>query len=1067
MQQARIMDARDVVVPYEQGNSVLGANDDVDMEEAQQKKRSGFETRGVLKDVDRDGDGFVTRDELEHYIGEHHVLNSKKKLFKIGFIIMVCLMFLFSFVVAGLTWGVIALTKEVTVEGDVMVSSDTGDALQCASTEIIVENGILMARHGNSSSHHRRLATDTNGNRLNDDTATALGVRNVYKKRAVSSTMPDKYFKELAWLEIISQSGSFLSLKILTIIRIPSANALCGTYLKLGTLDGTILLDEFDLYYDDVANDAFLKAGLIDYSTVSSPANRRHLSSIDHGSMRRLSGAGEFSLIGFFNAIDDADWTCKSVRKPSMPSEYSASFTLFNLCELGEDFPNQCQVHVPESPNPVPAYGLVTVDGEEYYSRLRKAYVTAEYSALVDTYPHYPGMTFVTKSYPSGLAHVYQFDGEGTLCQCQEFQNMNLRMTLPTEYLLYPLGDVGDNLFRYRLSYMGLKGHISDGNQWIHIDYFEDNTTLLPKSLIADDNILQVDSMLTGDSMEYFSSSGFDISDTAFSWCAIATKVAESGRSKTYADGETLITANSTLSEKLQYEDEEASWDWVSTPYPPVYASPASLGSNHLYYFADIYTSYNETADLYTGHDEFGEWVATILNNKPEVILSDGSTPEHLNPNGTFYVPYSLDVGGNLSFPNISYFNFTNTTNMTWINDTEIPLARSRALQETYPRSQQRQLGPRFSVAPLVPSIDIDIEKYRISYRLGSDDGHWTHYIAFRGEGCFKMICVIGEIHAAIRDGSADKNDYGGYVKVKVDVKAISVEAIVIRYDYFGGEIEYDGYLLSGGTHIASVERTETVGSQIRATAGTEFSMSKRKISKNGRAKLYNAGKVKFYARAQAFVGIGIFNIGRWITLGSYTYPIHEWGTTDTVALVNCDGSVSVDMPTGFLPPNWSLGVADVYANMASNGRFYIKLNKEGGKEHLWYTDTYSPSNKNLAAFFTFSYNGAAIMFFGIQGPDIGVHVIANLDVSMGASCDRISSTMRCLDENSNIINSDITPLSSFQKPVQMRWRLYGDGNLKAEYSIVKQRSNFYQLAWRIAWESGVRGSCALKIGAE
>jgi hypothetical protein len=526
-EEVKVTDAKDVVV--------LG-NESYDME--QTRARSGFQTKGVLKDIDKDGDGFITREEVERFIGEHRVLASEKKFFKYGFAFMIGMMIVFSFVIAGLTWGVIILTKETTVEDDVMVSSDTGDPIQCANTDIYVHNGMLVARNGNGENGRRRRRLTTGFEEddiLNDDTEAALGVRNVFKKRALSSMMPDQYFKELEWLEIESQSGSFLSLRILAVVRIPSSNALCGTYLKLSTIHGTILLDEFNLYYDNDVNGVFLQTGLIDYYTEKT-AHRRQLSSIDHGTMRRLSE--DFSLVGFFNAIDDAEWTCKSVQKPSMPSEYSAIFTVLDQCDVGEDAPNQCQVEVPESPIPIPGYGLTTVDGTEYYSHTRQAYVTPEYSALVDTYAHFPDMTFVTKSFPTGVTRMYQFDAEGSLCRCHEYEDMPLRMTLPDEYLLYPLGEVGNNLYRYRLSYMGIKGHVSDGEEWIHIDYFEDITTLMPKSLISDGNILQVDSMLTGDNMEYFSSSGFDVSDEDFAWCSIATKAAESDRYKAYISGE-------------------------------------------------------------------------------------------------------------------------------------------------------------------------------------------------------------------------------------------------------------------------------------------------------------------------------------------------------------------------------------------------------------------------------------------------------------------------------------------------------------------------------------------------
>jgi hypothetical protein len=910
-EEVKVTDAKDVVV--------LGSDEDKDLEQAPSRAQSGFQTKGILKDIDKDGDGFITREEVERFIGEHRVLKSEKKFFKYGFAFMIGMMIVFSFVIAGLTWGVIILTKETTVEDDVMVSSDTGDPIQCANTDLYVQNGVLLARSpsgNNGNGRRRKLTTGVEeDDYLNDVTEAALGVRNVLKKRIISSMMPDKYFKELEWLEVESKSGSFLSLRILTVIRIPSSKALCGTYLKLGTLHGTILLDEFNLYYDDAVNGLFLQAGLIDYST-GAAAHRRQLSSIDHGIMRRLSGE-DFSLVGFFNAIDDAEWTCESVRKPSMPNEYSASFTVLDSCNLGEGSPNQCQVEVPESPIPIPGYGLVTVDGTEYYTHTRQAYVTPEYSALVDTYPHFPDMKFVTKSFPNGVTRMYQFDVEGSLCQCHEFENMPLRMSLPDEFLLYPLGDVGNNLYRYRLSYMGIKGHISDGEEWIHIDYFEDNTTFMPKALISDHHILQVDSMLTGDSMEYFSSSGLDVSEDEFAWCSIATKVVESDRYVAYLKEEFEIPENATLYEKRQYKDEELSWDWTSKSYPPVYASPASMGSYHLFYFADFHASYNESTDKYTGLTEFGEWVAAILNTEHEEVVIDAAEFDDMNPNGTFYVPYSLDT----EYQNLTFANFTNATNITWINGTEPPDRRALSGASA---STRRQLGVSFSVDPFAPSIDISIEKYKIVYEYDLYGGSMYHTIALKGAGCFLAIaCVVGEVHAKIKDASPSKYNYGGSVAVVMDIKAFTLEVVKITYNYYGSDLLYDGFTLSMGTHVASVERTLTYLEQVRGTAGVELAMAKKKVKKSDPKWIrYNAGMVKLYLKAEAYAGIGAVGLGSWETIKTYSYPVTSWGTTNSKALENCAEDASVDLPvnTWLLQSDWSMGVADVYANMAANG---------------------------------------------------------------------------------------------------------------------------------------------------
>ena len=188
--ESKVIDAKEVVVnDSNNSGAVLGAFD-VELSKA----RSGFQTKGVLKDIDTDGDGFITREEVERFIGQHRVLESEKKFFKLGLAIMVVLMIVFSFVIAGLIWGVIILSKETAVEGDVLVSSDTGDPIQCANTDLYVENGVLLSREDSKGS--RRMLSGE-GDFLNDITTTALGVRNVYKRRALSSTMPDQYFKEL------------------------------------------------------------------------------------------------------------------------------------------------------------------------------------------------------------------------------------------------------------------------------------------------------------------------------------------------------------------------------------------------------------------------------------------------------------------------------------------------------------------------------------------------------------------------------------------------------------------------------------------------------------------------------------------------------------------------------------------------------------------------------------------------------------------------------------------------------------------------------------------------------
>jgi hypothetical protein len=133
----------------------------------------------------------------------------------------------------------------------------------------------------------------------------------IFKKCTISSEMPDEYFKELDWLEIGSKSDSFLSFNILTVVRISSSNDFSGSFLKLETVHGALLLDEFNLYFDENLSDAFLDAGLIAHtSDIASLTitEQQPSSSIHHECMQKIS-VEDLLLLGFF--IDETEWSCE------------------------------------------------------------------------------------------------------------------------------------------------------------------------------------------------------------------------------------------------------------------------------------------------------------------------------------------------------------------------------------------------------------------------------------------------------------------------------------------------------------------------------------------------------------------------------------------------------------------------------------------------------------------------------------------------------------------------------------------------------------------------------------
>ena len=66
---------------------------------------------------------------------------------------------------------------------------------------------------------------------------------------------------ELDWLELTSPSSSTVSLKILSIVRIPRKSAKCGSLLLLISVHGKVILDDTDMAFDDNIGELFSEAG--------------------------------------------------------------------------------------------------------------------------------------------------------------------------------------------------------------------------------------------------------------------------------------------------------------------------------------------------------------------------------------------------------------------------------------------------------------------------------------------------------------------------------------------------------------------------------------------------------------------------------------------------------------------------------------------------------------------------------------------------------------------------------------------------------------------------------------
>lgn len=104
---------------------------------------------GSLSALDKDGDGTITKEELEQHIQEHAMNIQEKALLKKALLGVTFLLILFTLVGAGMTYMVIMITKDMKTSNDKMIDSSTGNVLQCANSDMLVSNGVMMARDPN------------------------------------------------------------------------------------------------------------------------------------------------------------------------------------------------------------------------------------------------------------------------------------------------------------------------------------------------------------------------------------------------------------------------------------------------------------------------------------------------------------------------------------------------------------------------------------------------------------------------------------------------------------------------------------------------------------------------------------------------------------------------------------------------------------------------------------------------------------------------------------------------------------------------------------------------------
>ena len=195
------------------------------------------EATKVMRQYDKDGDGKFSKDEV-HAMAANFIKEKKtRRLATKAAIAMGVLILLVVGLNAGLTAAIVFLSKDVKVVGGVLVDPSTNEKLLIGSADTkVASDGILRDRVSN-----RAVAT-----------ASAL------QELAIDSRLPDSAWDELKYIDVRNDNGGSVHLFVQAFTRIPSTNALHGSFVKIHSTIGTITLDgDLTTFSDNLTSTKF------------------------------------------------------------------------------------------------------------------------------------------------------------------------------------------------------------------------------------------------------------------------------------------------------------------------------------------------------------------------------------------------------------------------------------------------------------------------------------------------------------------------------------------------------------------------------------------------------------------------------------------------------------------------------------------------------------------------------------------------------------------------------------------------------------------------------------------
>ncbi|KAG2441269.1 hypothetical protein HYH02_010111 [Chlamydomonas schloesseri] len=255
--------------------SVVTKAPSIKLKDLDKSKAKNADIAALLKELDKDGDGNIDAEEW-WIIAMLTLFN----LFTIG-------------AVVGLTYATMYSLKDSEVTGSTMYVKGSTEIVRTGNADMTVVNGVMVSRQ-TTAADGTTTTTAVNASVVNGtlpsssvNPAAVLRTANYMgAPQAFSSRVDIRDLMELKYLYLKGAGVAELALQVQGVARVPSANSVHGSIVRIVTVAGTITLDDTVIVFSTEMADIFAEAGF------KVARNRRML-------------IGVYEVLGFFNFIKD------------------------------------------------------------------------------------------------------------------------------------------------------------------------------------------------------------------------------------------------------------------------------------------------------------------------------------------------------------------------------------------------------------------------------------------------------------------------------------------------------------------------------------------------------------------------------------------------------------------------------------------------------------------------------------------------------------------------------------------------------------------------------------------